>query len=336
MTRLLLAQHPVQKDQLAARPIIAGWRMTQDDIAACRRHVTIDTSSISAILPWLTPGSPNESWRSYISPVDPLAPDLRRIFFELALTISQFGGFIGYRSDGSLDIWKRDGSGVKAILATMANIRNARMLPGIDIHDDYDRQLAHFLIASPFASQRLAMLKELGTSEARDFFGRHLKAAQCRDGSYCFNVLHMVGLACRFPLSFGEDAVFYKKASLLLMTMEIALNQLGAKAKALTLPPADYRIPQILEGLGILNFSDALQDKLTHGHVFRISDPEVKAIRAMTVEAVGHIKACYELQRGKAITTAELDGLLYLLSRDRPLMSQASMKPHMLVTTAAF
>lgn len=333
---IVLALHPASQAQFPTRPIIAGWRMTNDDIAASRRHVTIDARNIQALLPWLTSGPPNEAWRSYISAVDPVAPDLGRIFFELALTISQFGGFIGYRPDGTLETWKRDGSGVKAILATMTAIRDAKKLPGIDIRGDHDRELAHFLIDTPFASQRLAMLKEVGSHEARHYFDRHLKAARCRDGSYCFNVLHMVGLACRFPRSFGEDPVFYKKASLLLMTMEIALNQLGAKAKALTLPPADYRIPQIFEGLGILRFSDALSAKISGGHVFRITDPEVRAIRAQTVEAVGHIKAAYEHQHGTDITCADLDGLLYLLSRNRPLMTRASMKPHMLVATAAF
>lgn len=333
---MVLALRPAPQAQFPTRAIIAGWRMTNDDIAASRLHATIDVGRIPALLPWLTPGPPNEAWRGYISPVDPAAPDLGRVFFELALTISQFGGFIGYRADGTLDTWKRDGSGVKAILATMTAIREAKKLPGIDIRDNHDRELAHFLIDTPFASQRLAMLKEVGSPEARRFFDRHLKAARCRDGSYCFNVLHMVGLACRFPQSFGEDPVFFKKASLLLMTMEIALNQLGAKAKALTLPPADYRIPQILEGLGILHFSDALSAKIGGGHVFRITDPEVRAIRAMTVEAVGHIKAGYERHHSATMTCAELDGLLYLLSRNRPLMTRASMRPHMLVATAAF
>lgn len=310
--------------------------MSNEDIAASRQHVTIELGNIPALLPWLAPGPPNEAWRGYISPVDPATPDLSRIFFELALTISQFGGFIGYRSDGALIPWKREGSGIKAILATMTAIRDAKKLPGIDIHDDYNRQLAHFFIDAPFGSERLAMLNELGSPHARRYFSRHLTTACRRDGTYCFNVLHMIGLACRFPLSFGGDPVFFKKASLLLMTMEIALNQLGAKAEALTLPPADYRIPQILEGLDILRFSEALRSKIIDGHVFRITDPEVRAIRAMTVEAVGHVKVSYERQNGRDITCAELDGLLYLLSRNRPLMSRATMKPHMLVATKAF
>ena len=39
---------------------------------------------------------------------------------------------------------------------------------------------------------------------------------------------------------------------------------------------------------------------------------------------------------GRETTCAEIDGLLYLLSRNRPLMTRTTMKPHMLVATAAF
>jgi hypothetical protein len=310
--------------------------MTAEQVQSKRRHVTICPDNIPELLPWLAPGPPNQAWRSYVSPLDATAPDTSRLFFELALTISQFGGFIGYRADGTVDSWKRDGSGIKALLATMDEIRAAKKLPGIDITEDYDRELAHFFIRTPFGKQRLDMLKEVGTPMARRYFHELLLCARRRDGSYRFNVLHMKGLACRFPLSFGEDPVFHKKASLLLMTLEIALNQLGATAVAETLPPADYRIPQILEGLGILKFSDDVSRKINTGHIFKLEDPEVHAIRAATVEAVGLIKARYEQQHGKEISCAELDGLLYLLSRNRPLMARTTMKPHMLVATAAF
>lgn len=319
-----------------SKPVIAGWRLSAVEVAAMHRHVCIEQDNIPAVLRWLEPGPANDAWRGYVSPVDPQAPDLPKVFFELALTITQFGGFIGYRADGSLETWKRDGSGIKALLATMAAIRAAKKLPGIDIHENLDRELAHFFIDTPFGKQRLAMLKEVGSPNARRFFADLLTTARRKDGSYGFNVLHMVGLACRFPLSFGEDPVFFKKASLVLLTMEIALNQLGERAVADTLPPADYRIPQILEGLGILRFSGELSAKVRQGHVFRIADPEVRAIRAATVEAVGVIKSSYQQQHGKEITCAELDGLLYLLSRNRPLMAHATMKPHMLVATAAF
>lgn len=310
--------------------------MTAEQVQSTRHYVTISVDDIPEILPWLAPGPANDAWRGYVSVVDLAAPDTSRLFFELALTISQFGGFVGYRSDGEIDTWKRDGSGVKAILATMSEIRAARKLPGIDIQDDYDRELAHFFIRAPFGKQRIDMLTEVGTPMARRYFHHLLAIAKGSDGSYRFNVLHMTGLACRFPLSFGEDPVFFKKASLLLMTMEIALNQLGAKAIAETLPPADYRIPQILEGLGILKFSDEVSRKVKDGHVFRLEDPEVHAIRSATVEAVGMIKARYEQKHGRETTCAEIDGLLYLLSRNRPLMSRTTMKPHMLVATAAF
>lgn len=316
--------------------LVPGWKLTPAERAALSTSVRVDTNQIDAIMPWLAPGLPNEAWRAYVSPVDPISPDLPRLFYELALTISQFGGFIAHGSDGGLVTWKREGSGVKAILATMDAIRAARKLPQIDLTQDFERELAHFFIRTTFGAQRLDMLLEVGREGSPRFFRNMLELARRRDGTYRFTTLHMKGLACRFPTAFGEDPMFYKKASLLLMTMEIALNQLGHTAVAETLPPADYRIPQILEGLGILRFSTELSDKVARGFVFRIDDPHVRAIRAMTVEAVGLIKATYEAQHDKNISCAELDGLLYLLSRNQPLMSRATMKPHMLVATHAF
>ena len=310
--------------------------MSAEQVLAARKFVEIVPDAIPELLPWLAPGPANEAWRGYVSTVDDAAPDLNRLFFELALTISQFGGFIAYQPDGDLRSWKHEGSGIKAILATMDEIRAAKKLPGIDIHSEYDRELAHFFIRTSFGKERLTIVQEVGTPLSPGYFRNLLALAKRRDGSYRFNILHMQGLGCRFPTAFGEDPVFYKKASLLLMTMEIALNQLGERAIAETLPPADYRVPQILEGLGILKFSSDVSAKITSGHVFRLEDPEINAIRAATVEAVGLIKSRYEKQQDRETTCAEIDGLLYLLSRNRPLMARHTMKPHMLVATAAF
>lgn len=331
-----IATSPLIADGAPSQPTLHRWRLSADEIRRNRRHVQINAEAIDAILPWLQPGPPNEAWRGYVSAVDPVKPDIERLFFELALTISQFGGFVGHREDGSVEMWKLQGSGIKAILRTMEAIRNAGKLPGLDITSDFDRELAHYFLRVPFGQQRLDMLKEVAAPSSRAFFSDLLKTSRQGDGCYRFDALHMVSLACRFPQAFGEDPYFFKKASLLLMTVEIALNQLGFKAVAATMPPADYRIPQILEGLGILTYSKAFAKRVVRGEVFRLSDPPVHAVRAATVEAVALIKQRYERHIGKGVSCAELDGLLYLLSRNEKLMTKASMKPHMLVATPAF
>lgn len=126
--------------------------MTAEQVQSKRRHVTICPDNIPELLPWLAPGPANEAWRSYVSPLDASAPDISRLFFELALTISQFGGFIAYRADGTVESWKRDGSGIKAILATMDEIRAVKKLPGIDITEDYDRELCRCESVQPIAA----------------------------------------------------------------------------------------------------------------------------------------------------------------------------------------
>ena len=324
------AMHP------PAPAIIPGWCLTPGRRAEYERHVTIDANAITRLLPWLQPGPVNAAWRSYVGPVCDPAPDLARLFYELGLTISQFGGFVAHHGDGRVVTWKRDGSGIKALLATMDTIRAQRKLPQIDLVDGLEDALAPHFIRVPFGKERMDMLIQVGQPTAPQYFRNLLALARRRDGTYRFNALHMKGLACRFPLAFGEDPLFYKKASLLLMTMEIALNQLGQRAIAETLPPADYRIPQILEGVGILSFSPDVTRQIADGHVFRLDNACVHAIRAMTVEAVGLIKTAYEAHHRRPVSCAELDGVLYLLSRNRDLMAQRTMKPHMLVATHAF
>lgn len=70
------------------RAMIAAWRVTDEEISAARRFVTIDTSRITDLLPWIAPGAQSTAWRSYVSPVNEAAPDLGRLYYELALTIS--------------------------------------------------------------------------------------------------------------------------------------------------------------------------------------------------------------------------------------------------------
>lgn len=330
-----ISKKPIQKLKVE-RPVIHAWRVSNNELAKARAHVTIDLDKVEDLLPWLAPGAATTGWRSYVGPVNDKAPDLSRIYYELALTISQFGGFIERRPDGSAEMWKHQGSGVRALLATMSAIRNAKLLPGIDVHDAYREKLSCFFMGSTFARHRTDMMVEIAEKAGIEFFRKHLAAARKQDGSYCFTALHMVGLAQCLPLSFGGDAPFYKKASLLLMTMEIALNDLSITARSMTPPPADYRIPQILEGVGILHLETHLKEKVARRYLFAHDDPEVRAIRTATVEAVGHIRSAYEAHYQKRTGFAELDGKLYLLSRNADLLARKSMHPHLLVATPSF
>lgn len=298
--------------------------------------VTVERDAIPALLPWLNECPTSGAWRDYVSDVSTSPQGLVRLFHELALTVSQFGGFIGYREDGTLRVWKRDGSGVKAILHVIEAIRRDRLRPGIDTPARVDARLAAYLIGAPFAAERLAMMAELAHERAQECFEKLLRSARRDDGSYVFNVLHMMTLRTAFPRCFGGDGAFSKKASLLLMTLEIALKDLGFDAKAYTVPPADYRIPQILQGLGVLRFHDELARDIERGRVFHARDRQVHAIRAATVEAVTEISKNLVVHDRSPLTTAELDSRLYLLSRNQALMTTRAMKPHMLVATLSF
>lgn len=325
-----------QVRRIVFAPSAGGWRSTACSLVSRIPLVRVEPRAIAAALPWIVAGPRPTAWRDYVGEVALSADGLVTLFHELALTISQFGGFIGYRSDGTLRVWKRDGSGVKAILHVMDAIRRDGVRPGLDICNDVVRRLAPYFLDVPFAAERLAMLAELARPAARACFECILKSARRSDGSFVFHVLHMMQLRTELPLSFGGDGAFSKKASLLLMTMEIALRDLGYRASAYTVPPADYRVPQILEGLGVLILSPALAAQIEGGRVFPGHAPEVHAIRRATVDAVSRIGKALVQRSGQTVSTAELDSRLYLLSRNTALMSGRRMKPHMLVATKAF
>lgn len=312
------------------------WRSAAYVIKSPSPLVTVEPDAIHKALPWIVAGMPPTAWREYVGAIDPSEQGLVTLLHDMALTISQFGGFIGYRSDGELSIWKRDGSGVKAILHIMQKIRRDGLRPGIDIQEHIQHRLAPYFIGALFAPERLAMFGELARPDARATFAQILDSARRTDDSFVFNALHMMRLRTSFPLSFGGDGAFSKKASLLLMSMEIALRDMGFCAYTHTVPPADYRIPQILEGFGILRLSKSLAAQIEGGRVFRHDAPEVRAMRKATVEAVSQIGKALVRRAEQPITTAELDSRLYLLSRNDQLMLGKTMKPHMLVATMAF
>lgn len=314
-----------------------AWQTTADEILARTAGLAdVHPERIPDLLPHLAGSTNHDYWEAYVGPFDRARPDVARIAYEIAITLSQCGGFFHYGSEGVIEAWRKDESGVKALLDTMARIRADRKLPGIDVQQQIPEVLAYYFIDKPFPMQRLAMLEEIGQPGASTYISDLISGARNGDGAYHFNDAHVWSLASRFPLCFGADPDFHKKASLYFMTMEIALTKLGYPATSSTTPPADYRIPQILEGFGILAFAPHVARQLSANHIFRRDDPAVRAIRAATIKAVGLIRSHYQAETGEALSTAHLDGMLYQLSRNENVMRARPFKPFMRVLTLAF
>lgn len=84
---------------------------------------------------------------------------------------------------------------------------------------------------------------------------------------------------------------------------------------------ADYRLPQVLEHYGVLQYSDTLQYKIDHEQLIASGSPEEIEIRAAT------LVACRELgELCPNMSIADIDVSLWLLSQDA--RDSPDLRPH--------
>ena len=275
-------------------------------------------------------------WKGYISDkaFDASPPDLNRAMFELGMNIANQSGFITGRPGRKAEKWEIGGSGARAMVQTIANIRDAGLLPGIDLKDaaHISKKLGPLLKDVPFSRDRMAIFREFAQPGAYEAVGNILEQSRTGPNSYRFNFQTMKALAKAFPKSFGTDP-FYKKASLVLIAMAGFGRPRGMDVQ-LDLPvAADYRLPQTLERLGILRFSPELVQALKLGKSFHEDHAVVQHLRAASVVASA------DLARQTGFDSAAIDGLLWSAARKQAKAdptSGASELPHLMVPTMRF
>ncbi len=131
----------------------------------------------------------------------------------------------------------------------------------------------------------------------------------------------------------GREVFFQKRAQLLITDLCQMLKRQGVMLKNIDqlTACADYKLPQIIRRLGILEYADQLAKtidskiELPHG-----SDEEVE-IRANTIWAVEYMKE--EIQRQSPdVTSMEIDGYLWQASQEKPV----DEKPYHRTRTTAY
>jgi len=86
---------------------------------------------------------------------------------------------------------------------------------------------------------------------------------------------------------------------------------------------ADYKLPQVLRHVGVLQYSPSMEHKVDHGIFLEAGSPEEIEIRANTIWAVELIRQ--ELaQMGKGLRAFEIDWILWNLGQE----SQFKAKPY--------
>lgn len=111
----------------------------------------------------------------------------------------------------------------------------------------------------------------------------------------------------------GRQVFMYKRAQIAAADMSAALSERGLVLKnveILTMFP-DYRVPQILNEMGILQYNDELLQKIKEKVEINAATNEEIELRLMTVFAVEEMKRIIKDIKGKSLTSVEIDYILW-------------------------
>jgi hypothetical protein len=179
----------------------------------------------------------------------------------------------------------------------------------------------------PLFAARLANLREVGAG---------LLAVGSDDGSPVATLIERAGgsavalvrdVVRRFP-SFNDVAIwgdreirFYKRAQILVADLAGALadDPLGSFHDLATLTAfADYKVPQVLQRLGILVYESRLLAKIRRHELIPAGSREEIAIRAATIQACEAIRLALRERSSIPFTASEIDWLLWNAGQSLP------------------
>lgn len=312
------------------------------DIAQSSRHVQVDILKAAKVAKTFNRASKAPSWAEYISDQARAEPvDVTRVFFEMAMICAQQGGFITPDADGQPQKWNINGSGAAAMLQKMKDIRAAKAAPFIDIQDPAALQaaLAPHLAGVPFADKRQRMFAEFAPAETYAALDALVK--DCYDAKtnrYHFTFKFINEAAALFPESFAADPFRKKIILAVLMTASFVAARAETDPRIDNGRPlmishnapvaSDYVLPQVLEGLGVLRYSDDLARRIEAREGFAEDDAAVADLRAATVDA------CALLAAFSGKNAQDIDAQLWLAGRDPAV--KPTLKPAINVYTTWF
>ena len=172
----------------------------------------------------------------------------------------------------------------------------------------------------PLLEHRLQILNELGRTLLEEYEGQVLKLVESAAGS----AIRLAELLAEKLTSFqdvaeyqGHQVFFYKRAQIFAADLYGAFNGKDSgrfrdidKLTAF----ADYKLPQVLRHLGILDYAETLAKKVNQEIYLEAGCPDEIEIRANTIWAVELIRR--ELERmGKGFRAYEIDWMLWNLGQ---------------------
>jgi hypothetical protein len=300
-----------------------------EDILARQSDVTINDQALADFAKTLKASSFVPDWKEYISSAanDPAGYDFKRAFYEMAMVVANQGGFIYEDAAGDAQKWHVNGSGARAMVEKMAEIRGAGALPFYDIPAAaVESKIRPLLQGVPFADERIGMFKAFADPVRHQAVMDLLD--QAYDGEkYVFDMPFAEKLSQIMPEGFGNDP-FFKKSILTALMASGNGHHHGIKADVSDMTvAADYILPQVLNAdhIGVLSFSPALTQKLEQRALFKENAAEVTVLRAAAVVA------CDRLAQLSGLSAQDIDGNLWMAGR-----KLQNARPHMMCITTQF
>lgn len=259
--------------------------------------------------------------------------DINKSMFEMAIFISQQGGCITKGLNGKAIKWQIEGkSGSSATAYMVKQLKNKKLLPGVDIGNvPLDSLLADDV---PYKAKRLKIFREFAQPDAYNKFCEVINGAKVNNNEYHFEFKDVQKLSEAFPEAFGDDKM-YKKATVLINAMAGLARPRGVIVKLDTPVGADYRLPQALEGLNILHFSNNINRKIKEGLYFNEDDSAVAHVRAASIVASDM------LSKTTGLDSAQIDNWLWNAGRAKQIKDDSidlnyKPLPHIMVPTMRF
>jgi hypothetical protein len=132
----------------------------------------------------------------------------------------------------------------------------------------------------------------------------------------------------------GKTTYFYKRAQLLVEDTSQFLRDRGdndlENINVLT-ACADYKLPQVLERLGILSYTEPLKEKIVAKICILHDSVEEIEIRANTIWAIEMMRQSFK-KRGKDVPSRVISNYIWLLGKER----STNITPHHRTITTAY
>ncbi|MBC7357954.1 MAG: hypothetical protein H5U10_05360 [Desulfacinum sp.] len=176
----------------------------------------------------------------------------------------------------------------------------------------------------PLFEERLRNLREAGRVLLERWGGDVVRLIEAAEGSAC----RLASLCAREFPSFrdqaeldGRTVYFWKRAQIFAADLAAAFRGKGLGAfrdlERLT-AFADYKLPQVLRELGVLEYAPELAGKVDRRELLAPGSREEVEIRALTVWAVERLKEAFLEKTGRRVTASQVDHWLWSLGQQPP------------------